>query len=381
VGKDEKGWISQNPSDYKNLAVAAVILFLLYLIAKKLGLANISTGSKGSPSSLLVVLVVGLTAGISTCMALVGGLILGISARHSEKHPEATPAQKFRPHLFFNLGRIVSYALLGGIIGLIGKAFQFSGLTLGLLTVIVGIVMLTLGIQLTEIFPKISSAHFTLPAGLAKLLGIKKSQDKEYSHFDSIATGALTFFLPCGFTQAMQLYAMTTGSFWHGAAIMGIFALGTAPGLLSIGGLTSFIKGAFAKNFFRFAGLLVVTLALLNISNGFHLLGWKGISISRETNISPTAKIENGYQIVNMTQSAGGYSPNKFTIQKGIPVKWIINSTNANSCSSGIVSSQLNIRKFLSQGENTIEFTPTVPGDISFSCTMGMYTGKFTVTN
>ena len=105
IGQDQKDWISKDPKEYKDLAVSLVILIVLYILAKKFGLVNLSIGSKGNPSSLLVVLIVGLTAGVSTCMALVGGLILGISARHSEKHPEATPAQKFRPHLFFNLGQ------------------------------------------------------------------------------------------------------------------------------------------------------------------------------------------------------------------------------------------------------------------------------------
>lgn len=380
VGKAEKDWISKNPAEYKDLAVALVILIILYIIAKKFGLINISVGSKGNPSNLLVIFVVGLTAGVSTCMALVGGLILGISARHSEKHPEATPAQKFRPHLFFNMGRILSYALLGGVIGLIGKAFQLSNSVLGFLIIAVGLVMLVLGLQLTELFPKISSASFTLPAGLSKLFGIKKHHEKEYSHLNSIITGALTFFLPCGFTQAMQLYAMSTGNFWSGAAIMGVFALGTAPGLLGIGGLTSIIKGAFAKKFFKFAGLLVIFLALFNISNGLNLTGWKGISFGKESNAAGSAvKIENGFQIVNMTQDTYGYKPNKFTIRKGIPVKWIIDAKDTSSCSGSIVSSKLNIKKFLSRGENIVQFTPTDLGDIKFSCSMGMYTGKFTV--
>jgi sulfite exporter TauE/SafE len=160
-----------------------------------------------------VVLIVGLTAGISTCMALVGGLVLGISARFSEKHPEASPAQKFRPHIFFIIGRIISYFILGGVIGLLGKAFQLSGPSLGFLTIIVGVVMLILGAQLTEIFPRLSNGGLTLPSSISKFLGIKKHHQKEYSHTNSVLTGALTFFLPCGFTQAMQLYAMSTGKF------------------------------------------------------------------------------------------------------------------------------------------------------------------------
>lgn len=381
---DSKSWISLNANEYKDLAIAAIILIALYFWAKGFGLFSINIGgSTSNPSSLFVVLLIGLTAGISTCMALVGGLILGVAARYSEKHPEATPVQKFRPHLFFNLGRIASYFMLGGIIGMIGKAFQLSGVSLGILIIIVGLVMLTMGLQLTELFPRLSNGGLTLPSSISKLLGIKKHHEKEYSHVNSVLVGALTFFLPCGFTQAMQLYAMSTGNFWSGALIMGTFALGTTPGLLGIGGLTSVLKGAFAKKFFKFTGLLIVALAIFNISNGLNLTGWKVSFPKARTNTvqvtgDPNVKIEDGVQIVRMDQVGAGYKPNKFTIKKGIPVKWIINS-KSQSCAASIYSNKLNIHQSLEPGENIIEFTPTTVGKIPFSCSMGMYTGTFNV--
>lgn len=384
VGLDEKkAWITKDPITYNDLTIAGIVLLILYFLAKKIGLFSIDVGSASNPGSLLVVLLIGLTAGVSTCMALVGGLVLGISAKFSEKHPEASSAQKFRPHLFFNIGRISSYFLLGGIIGLIGKAFQLSGPSLGTLTIIVGVVMLLVGLQLTELFPILSNFKLTLPTSIAKFFGVKDRQQKEYSHTNSIVTGALTFFLPCGFTQAMQLFAMSTGSFWRGALIMGTFALGTAPGLLSIGGLTSFLKGVFARRFFKFAGILVTILAIFNISNGFNLTGINFSSANNKENgqavaDDPNVVLENGVQVIRMDQVGAGYRPNSFTIKQGIPVKWIITS-KSQSCAASILSSKLGIHQSLDPGENIIEFTPEGTGTIPFSCSMGMYTGKFNV--
>lgn len=384
IGTDDaKAWISKDPIVYTDLLTTGIVLFIVYFLAREFGLFSINVGSFSNPGSLFVVLLIGLTAGISTCMALVGGLVLGISAKHAEKHPEATSAQKFRPHLFFNLGRISSYFLLGGIIGLIGKAFQLSGPTLGIMTIIVGSVMLLVGLQLTELFPVLSNFKLTLPSSISKVFGIKKRHEKEYGHTNSILTGALTFFLPCGFTQAMQLYAMSTGSFWKGALIMGVFALGTAPGLLSIGGLTSVLKGMFARRFFKFAGILVIVLSIVNISNGARLTGINFNFSSTENNRSvevndPNVTLENGVQVVRMDQVGAGYKPNSFTIKKGIPVKWIITS-KSQSCAASIYSAKLGIRQNLDPGKNIIEFTPKETGKIPFSCSMGMYTGSFTV--
>ena len=372
VGEKEKlPWISKNSNDYTELVVIALGLGLVFLAAKGYGLFSLSIIPSGT--GLAIALLVGLVAGVSTCMAMIGGLVLGVAARYAEMHPEATPGQKFRPHLIFNAGRIAGYTLFGGAIGLIGKAFQPSPNVLGVLTIVVGAVMIFLGLKLIEIFPALRDKSLTLPTSIGKFLGMN-NETKEYSHLRAGITGALTFFLPCGFTQAMQLYAVSTGSFVSGATIMGLFALGTAPGLLSVAGLASVLKGQTARRFFMAAGLVVILLGTYNIVNASHLISFGGpIQNTVASNLEP--------QVVTMTQSGSGYAPNTFTIEKGRPVKWVITSTNPYTCASSIVMPSYRISRNLQQGENVIEFTPTSTGVIQFSCSMGMYRGQFTVVN
>lgn len=386
IGEEgSKKILTSNPEVYRDLAFSFIILVIIYLLGKNLGLFNISTGSAANPASLWVVLLIGLTAGISSCMALVGGLILGISAKHAEAHPEATASQKFRPHIYFNLGRIISYFAIGGVIGLLGKAFQLSAGTLGFLIIVVGIVMLLVGLQLTEISPRLQGLSISMPSFIVKFFKLRKHHEKEYSHKNSALVGALTIFLPCGFTQAMMLYAMTTGSFWQGAIIMVIFALGTAPGLLGIGGFTSVIKGVFARRFFKFAGLVVIVLAIFNISNGFNLTGIStnfssgSQNAKAQTKDDPNVLTKNGVQVVQMKQLSNGYSPNKFTIKKDVPVKWIVNSVDPGSCASSISAPKIGVNRILRAGENVFEFTPKEIGTIKFTCSMGMYRGIFNV--
>src|SRR3989338_779510 len=385
VGKEEKPLFSKNPHDYFDLLAAAGILFFVYLLADNLGLFSLVKGTSNNFASLPVVLLIGLTAGFSTCMALVGGLVLGASAKFAEKHPSATSLQKFKPHVFFNIGRIASYFFFGGVIGFAGSFFSLSPTVLGLLTIVVGGVMFLLGAQLIDISPRLRSVNITLPKFISRALGIKEHHEKEYSHTNSMIGGAMTFFLPCGFTQAMQLFAISTGDPVKGALTMGFFAIGTAPGLLGIGGLTSVVKGAFAKSFFKFAGIVVIVLAIFNISNGYNLTGLNLLSPLNVTatassdTADPNVTLENGVQVAKMVQNASGYSPNTLTVKKGIPVKWVITSKDVNTCASSLVSSSLKIRKGLSLGENIIEFTPTETGVLKFSCSMGMYRGSFNV--
>lgn len=379
MGIDSKRpFLSRESMVYIELLFAGGVLLFIYFLMKIFGISNLNYGFDSSPR-LIVVVLIGLTAGISTCMALVGGIILGISARHADLHPEATPAQKFRPHLFFNAGRILSYILLGGVIGLAGSAFRFSSPVLGALIIVVGIVMLFLGLKLIEVFPRLDGG-LVLPKSISRLFGINR-ETKEYSHQGSFLSGILTFFLPCGFTQAMQLYTVSTGSFIQGGLIMGLFALGTMPGLLGIGGMTSVAKGWFRGYFFKFAGLVVIVLGLLNISYGYNLTGFAfgNSDIQKQEKISGT--LEDGKQVIKITQSGSGYSPRNIIVKKDIPVKLLVDATNLYVCTASFVIPKYDIFTNLKDGINEIEFIPTSAGPVKFSCSMGMYTGVINVIN
>lgn len=385
-------WVTKDKADWKYLLLSALMLVVLYNVLNAVGLLDVSLQDKEMTFGFALLL--GLVAGLSTCMALVGGLVLGVSARHNEQHPEATPWQKFRPHLYFNGGRIVGYAVLGGLLGLLGGVFQVTGNLLGLITLAVGAVMIVLGIKLTNLSPRIAGSTIALPSAVAKLLGVSKHQ-KEYSHRASILSGALTFFLPCGFTQALQLYAISTGDFKSAALIMGAFALGTSPALLGIGGLSSVMKGARARLFYAFVGLLVMVFGVYNIQSALNVLPLPNFSSGTNQGSYPIVDPEGvdtsptdvradevnaeGQQVVKMTQSGSGYRPSTMRVKAGVPVRWVITSTSTYTCASSIVVPSLNISRNLVKGENVIEFTPTQKGTIPFSCSMGMYRGSFIV--
>jgi sulfite exporter TauE/SafE/copper chaperone CopZ len=374
--KTKPPFINKDAKAYRELFLAILIFFAFYLIFRAFNFSGFNFASAGI-NNLAVVLLVGLTAGISTCMALVGGLVLALSARHAERFPTASAGEKFQPHLFFNLGRILSYTLLGGFVGLVGGIFSLSNFMLGILTIVIAIAMLIMGVQLLDIFPRWNKFKITLPKFLARGLKIN-GEPKTYRPSSAILLGALSFFLPCGFTQAMQLLALGTGNFLAGAAIMGVFALGTTPGILGLGGLTAFARGKFARYFFKFAGVAVIFFALFNFGNGLKLTG---INLNETTNPADnqTVKVENGVQVVNMIEKANGYSPARIVVKKRIKVRWIIDAAAPYSCASTLVSDRLNLRLNLKPGENIIEFTPPDTGRINFSCGMGMYSGYFEV--
>src|SRR3989344_8857035 len=349
IGQGERLWIANNLGSWIEALFAFGIVLTLFLFAKGLGLFDLSFGSDIQLNRLPFVFLLGLAAGFSTCMAIVGGLVLAVSARFSERHPEASVRHKFIPHIYFNLGRIGGFALLGALLGYIGSTFQINALAVGALTVIIGVIMVLVGLQLLELFPRLSGWKLTLPKFLARMLGIQSHTKKEYSHSRAMLLGMLTFFLPCGFTQLVQLFVVTQGSPTLGALTMGTFALGTAPGLLGIGGVAATAKGWFRRFFFKAAGFVVLTLGIFNVNNGSTL-----VNLGTTGNL---LNIQNGLAVKNMqtiriTQKADGYFPNVLTVKKGQPVRLIVDSQSRYSCAISFMMPKAGIRKVLSPGEN-----------------------------
>lgn len=234
----------------------AALLILAFTWLQKLGLVNIISGNDVSYSTALVI---GLIASVSTCLAVVGGLVLSLSASY------AMSGAKARSQVMFHLGRLITFFVLGGVIGAIGSALHLNWTANLIISVLVGLVMLILGFNLLDLTDFSQKFQLVMP----KHLGKKVLQPREVMNFFTpFLVGALTFFLPCGFTQSMQIYALSTGSFLKGGLTMLIFVLGTLP-MLSLLSFSSFsiINKPWQGIFFKTAGLIVMALAIFNLLN------------------------------------------------------------------------------------------------------------------
>jgi uncharacterized protein len=381
----QKPFFTHNERIWKDFAIGIIVVLGLYVLFQVLGIDKLVSSTSNSTSTGTMALLVGLTAGFSTCMALIGGLVISVAAKYAENHPTETALQKFRPHLFFNAGRIVSFIAFGAIIGAIGSAFALKGTFLGLLTIAVGGVMLVLGLQLTEIFPQITRG-LTLPSGLARKLGINTRKEREYSHKNAFLMGAATFFLPCGFTQAMQLLAVSTGNPLQAAVIMGAFAIGTTPGLLTLGGLTSVVKGAFAQRFFRIVGVIVIAMALINFTNGFTLAGLNRFLDSSKPMVNTAVQQDSseGSVILNATfKLKEDIVPSTFTTKVGQKTTLVVDvKEDGQGCMSTIMIIGLDDSpQYLKKGKKIeLTFTASKPGTYTIACAMGVPRGSITVT-
>ena len=192
---------------------------------------------------------------------MVGGLVLSLSAKISQDNISDT-----KTFLLFHVGRLASFAILGGILGLIGNAIGVNFTLSAILGIIASIVMLLLGLNLVGVFKKNNIALHPVIFNFFRRI--------EHKTFAPLIVGFATFFLPCGFTQAMQVVALSSGSFVSGGLIMFAFAVGTLPMLLFLSfGSASFAHGRHAPLFFKSAGVVVIGLGIFALLAGLAGLG------------------------------------------------------------------------------------------------------------
>ncbi len=251
-----------NWSDFK-IAIPITIAFtVLFIILQKIGLVNLVGTGKVTYGTAFVI---GIIASLSTCMAVVGGLVLSMSATFARE------GDKVKPQLLFHGGRIVSFFILGGVIGAIGSAFTLNTSATFILGIIIAIVMFILGINLLDVFPWAKKLQPSMPKFLSKhALGVSKLNHT----LTPLLVGIATFFLPCGFTQSMQIYTLTTRSFLSGGLTMLSFALGTLP-VLALISFSSFSIQNSKKSgiFFKTAGLIIIMFGLFNLINSLVVIG------------------------------------------------------------------------------------------------------------
>lgn len=364
-----------------------ILAFFLFLLAAYLFLQKFHLLPQGfavsDSMSYGVVFTIGLIAAFSTCMAVTGGLVLAMGARYSERHPNMSFAKRLRPHLTFNLGRIISYTGFGAGIGALGSLFTFSSRLNGWITVIASALMILVGLQLLNFLPSLKGLVPKMP----KAVGHKLHDVSGHSHpLAPFFLGAGTFFLPCGFTQALQLYVLSTGDPKLGALTMLAFSLGTLPVLLSLSMVSSFAKGGFQRHLVKFAGVLVLFLGFTTIDNGLALLidrpaGTGNNVVSEES--QEAVEIIDGKQVAEMKVVGLDYFPSQFTVVAGVPVEWKVDGRQAGGCGQVLVVPELDIMEYLSSSDiTTIIFTPQETGTLTFTCGMGMAgPGTFNVVN
>lgn len=403
-------------TDLINIISIVVIIVSLYYFLEQTGLLNLLNFEKVADSTMGfgMLFVIGLMTSVH-CIAMCGGINISQCLSENKKFSGLYP-------VMYNLGRVVSYTVIGFVLGFAGMLFGtgenlgVSSIIQGLIKSFAGIYMVIMGVNMLGFVPQIKRLTFHLPNFIGKFR-VKNSQP--------FVVGLLNGFMPCGPLQSIQLVALATGNPFTGGLSMFAFSLGTVPLMLGLGSLVSVLGKRFTDRMMTVGAILVTVMGLAMVSQGASLTGmiksenlmvlvvmlavmciveninfnkrqvktvslmiilFVGVFTSRfmainyvSENDESSYHMENGVQVVESQLASGKYPSIK--VKKDVPVRWIINAPDGsiNGCNYKIYINSYGIEHTFQNGENIIEFTPTKSGNIGYSCWMGMIKGNINV--
>ena len=403
-------------TDLINIVSIVVIIVSLYYFLEQTGLLNLLNFEKVADSTMGfgMLFVIGLMTSVH-CIAMCGGINVSQCLSENKKFSGLYP-------VMYNLGRVVSYTVIGFVLGFAGMLFGtgenlgVSSIIQGLIKSFAGIYMVIMGVNMLGFVPQIKRLTFHLPNFIGKFR-VKNSQP--------FVVGLLNGFMPCGPLQSIQLVALATGNPFTGGLSMFAFSLGTVPLMLGLGSLVSVLGKRFTDRMMTVGAVLVTVMGLAMVSQGASLTGviksenlmvlvvmlafmciveninfnkrqvktvslmiilFIGIFTSRfmainyvSENDESSYHMENGVQVVESQLASGKYPSIK--VKKDVPVRWIINAPDGsiNGCNYKIYINSYGIEHTFQKGENIIEFTPTKSESIGYSCWMGMIKGNINV--
>ncbi|MFH1427609.1 MAG: sulfite exporter TauE/SafE family protein, partial [Patescibacteria group bacterium] len=290
------------------LTAALLILFIAgYYLIQQAGLLQILAKLNEQNISYSLIFLIGILASFH-CIGMCGGLVVTYSARRSINNENNKKTSL--PHWQYNAGRLISYTVVGAILGGFGSFFGINPSFSGAVLLIAAIFMVMMGLSLITNFAWLNKIKLKTPDIIAKFLIKNKHKKKPKG---PLIIGLLTGFMPCGPLQAMELYALTTGSITRGALSMGVYALGTVPLMFGFGSFISLISQTKIKQMMKISGVVVIILGLFMLNRGLLNFGYGLHSLLPEKALSQTEYQVKGdakeYQTVTMDVTYRGYQP------------------------------------------------------------------------
>lgn len=227
----------------------------------------------------------GLLGGIGHCSGMCGPIVATYSLNLRSAVP-ASQGSASLPHLFYNIGRITTYSIIGGIMGLTGSFAgvvqtieRFQNITMAC----IGALMIIMGLAATGWFSfgsgESGSGQNRIAAAVSSSVNRMISFISETHTSGSFyAIGMATGFIPCGLLDTVYIAAAGAGAASHGQAegflkgmlMLFLFGLGTAPSLFLIGRIAALKAEWIRKRFYRMSSLFMIIIGAMLIYRAFN---------------------------------------------------------------------------------------------------------------
>jgi uncharacterized protein len=222
---------------------------------------------------LLLMITLGFLGSFGHCFGMCGPLAVAFSLSTQEQ--TSNWRSQFKYHFLLNLGRMVSYTVVGAALGALGAILLQSGQLAGVgsdlrrwMAIITGILLIWFGLgQITpNLLPRFPLLHPLISGALHNNLSgemVKLSLQNRW--WTPALLGTTWGLMPCGFLYVAQIKAAETGNIWLGAATMSAFGLGTLPTMLGVGVSSSMLSKDRRSQLFRLGGWVTLAIGVITL--------------------------------------------------------------------------------------------------------------------
>jgi len=216
----------------------------------------------------LLALTTGMIGGFGHCIGMCGPLVASYSMAGAKQ--SRSFVSRMAPQLLYNSGRIATYALIGGIMGLSGSFINVAGRMAhiqNIVAVLAGVIMIVMGFS---IMGMIGNTAWIEKHNMPVLRTAHRLMSSP-SRFRAFPLGLLLGMLPCGLSYTIFVASAGTGGLVPGMLTALLFGLGTLPALLAFGALVATLSAAFRDRIYRTGGALVVLMGIYYLYRGVRL--------------------------------------------------------------------------------------------------------------
>lgn len=302
------------------------------------------------------------------CVGMCGALVLSYTTQDT-----ALGRPSYLSHLWYGLGKTLSYTGLGAAFATLGAIIAFTPNLKGIISLSAGIFLILFGLSMLNLIPGLRHFQLRTPSFVMRFIG---RQYKKHSH--PMIIGVLNgLMIVCGPLQAMYIMAAGTGDPHTGAALLFFFGIGTLPIMLGFGLFASTLAKNIGQKLVKFSSVVVLVLGALMLNRGLALtttgydMGTLTAKLEKLTHRIP--------QTLKLKVGAAGFEPNHFVVSVKQPVRWEIEVEEKAFCKSRLIVPSLDVSLDLKPGLQAVEFAFPRPGLILWYCEQPLTYGAFTV--
>ena len=223
-----------------------------------------------SNAPLLAMLLSGIAGGFGHCISMCGPLVAAFSVGETR--------QGILHHLLYNLGRVTTYSILGGIVGLSGSFLVLTASIEQLqraIMIIAGLSIIIMGLSNAEWLPLLRTKSCNASSSLMQKIMVLFNAPRSIGAWYPM--GVVLGFLPCGLTYTALLAAARSGMEAHhpvagmlqGALMMMLFGIGTSPALILVGKVVNTISNRMRRWFYRVASIIMIATGVWFVVKGW----------------------------------------------------------------------------------------------------------------